>query len=164
MKKNAIVTGAYGAIGKAISLGIAKDQNIELTLIGRDERKLSDLVNRITALTNNQNVDFKVVDLCYQSEIVELAKAWNKPLDILINNAATTPRQRTENKDGIEIQWATNVLGYYYMIKYLSSKMEQRKDARIVNVASYWAGGMYLNDVEFKQRRYDNDSAYRQSK
>jgi NAD(P)-dependent dehydrogenase (short-subunit alcohol dehydrogenase family) len=36
--------------------------------------------------------------------------------------------------------------------------------ARIVNVASYWAGGLDLEDLEFKKRRYDNDAAYRQSK
>jgi retinol dehydrogenase-13 len=36
--------------------------------------------------------------------------------------------------------------------------------ARVVNVASYWAGGLDLEDLEFKRRRYDNDGAYRQSK
>jgi NAD(P)-dependent dehydrogenase (short-subunit alcohol dehydrogenase family) len=34
----------------------------------------------------------------------------------------------------------------------------------VVNVASYWAGGLQLNDLEFRFRRYDNDTAYRQSK
>jgi NAD(P)-dependent dehydrogenase (short-subunit alcohol dehydrogenase family) len=36
--------------------------------------------------------------------------------------------------------------------------------ARAVNVASYWAGGLDLTDLEFKRRNYDNDKAYRQSK
>jgi NAD(P)-dependent dehydrogenase (short-subunit alcohol dehydrogenase family) len=34
----------------------------------------------------------------------------------------------------------------------------------VVNVASYWAGGLDLDDLEFEHRRYDNDAAYRQSK
>lgn len=34
----------------------------------------------------------------------------------------------------------------------------------MVNVASYWAGGLDLTDLEFKRRSYDNDKAYRQSK
>jgi len=42
--------------------------------------------------------------------------------------------------------------------------MKQSEEARIVNVASYWAGGLDLNDLEFKKRAYDNDAAYRQSK
>jgi NAD(P)-dependent dehydrogenase (short-subunit alcohol dehydrogenase family) len=33
-----------------------------------------------------------------------------------------------------------------------------------VNVASYWAGGRDLEDLELRGRRYDNDAAYRQSK
>jgi retinol dehydrogenase 12 len=34
----------------------------------------------------------------------------------------------------------------------------------VVNVASYWAGGLNLTDLEFQRRPYDNDAAYRQSK
>jgi len=33
-----------------------------------------------------------------------------------------------------------------------------------VNVASYWAGDLDLDDLQFKQRDYNNDTAYRQSK
>ena len=33
-----------------------------------------------------------------------------------------------------------------------------------MNVASYWAGGLDLNDLEFRRRSYHNDAAYRQSK
>jgi len=62
------------------------------------------------------------------------------------------------------MQWATNVLGYYWMIRYMSPHMRGQKDARIVNVASYWAGGLNFNDLEFKTRYYNNDEAYRQSK
>jgi NAD(P)-dependent dehydrogenase (short-subunit alcohol dehydrogenase family) len=36
--------------------------------------------------------------------------------------------------------------------------------ARVVLVASYWAGGLDLGDMQFERRRYDNDAAYRQSK
>jgi NAD(P)-dependent dehydrogenase (short-subunit alcohol dehydrogenase family) len=35
---------------------------------------------------------------------------------VLINNAAVTPRTREETNEGIELQWATNVLGYFWMI------------------------------------------------
>jgi NAD(P)-dependent dehydrogenase (short-subunit alcohol dehydrogenase family) len=50
------------------------------------------------------------------------------------------------------------------MMKYFHPYMEHQPDARIVNVASYWAGGMNLSDPEFKSRPYDNDVAYRQAK
>jgi NAD(P)-dependent dehydrogenase (short-subunit alcohol dehydrogenase family) len=34
----------------------------------------------------------------------------------------------------------------------------------VVNVASYWAGDLDLDDLEFRSRPYNNDTAYRQSK
>jgi NAD(P)-dependent dehydrogenase (short-subunit alcohol dehydrogenase family) len=34
----------------------------------------------------------------------------------------------------------------------------------VVNVASYWAGDLDLDDLEFRRRPYDNNTAYRQSK
>jgi len=42
--------------------------------------------------------------------------------------------------------------------------MKNVEDARIVNVASSWAGGLDISDLEFIKRKYDNDSSYRQSK
>jgi NAD(P)-dependent dehydrogenase (short-subunit alcohol dehydrogenase family) len=85
-------------------------------------------------------------------------------LDTLINNAATAPKRRTETSEGIETQWAVNVLAYFRMIQHFHPLMIKQPDARIVNVASYWAGGLDLQDPEFKSRPYDNDSAYRQAK
>ena len=34
----------------------------------------------------------------------------------------------------------------------------------MVNVASYWAGDLDIDDLEFRSRPYNNDTAYRQSK
>jgi retinol dehydrogenase-13 len=82
----------------------------------------------------------------------------------LINNAACTPRSRQETPEGIEMQFATNVLGYYWLTDEFMEILKASAPARVVNVASYWAGGLDLNDLEFTRRSYDNDQAYRQSK
>ena len=83
---------------------------------------------------------------------------------MLVNNAAECPRRRLETPEGIERQWATNVLGYHWMIEHLTPALARAEAPRVVNVASYWAGDLDLGDVEFQHRRYDNDTAYRQSK
>jgi retinol dehydrogenase-13 len=62
------------------------------------------------------------------------------------------------------MQWAVNVLAYVWMTEGLSPFMAGVADARIVNVASYWAGGLDIADPEFRRRKYDNDTAYRQAK
>lgn len=162
--KTAIVTGAYGKIGKAIAEKIALQSNYRVVLVGRDELNLINTASSIIKTTGNSLIEYKVVDLSSKSSIIDLANNWYEPLHLLINNAATTPRSRLETEDGIEMQFATNVLGYMWMMKFMSVHMKIAEDARIVNVASYWAGGLDLNDIEFKNRRYNNDSAYRQSK
>ncbi|MEI7501164.1 MAG: SDR family NAD(P)-dependent oxidoreductase [Bacteroidota bacterium] len=158
-----IVTGAYGAIGQAICYGIAK-AGFELTLVGRDISSLEKTRSLLIHRTANQNIFCEAVDLSSQKEIIEFSRRWKGSLHLLVNNAATAPRKRTETDAGIEMQWAANVLGYFWMIRYFHPFMERDTDARIVNVASYWAGGMDLNDPEFKRRPYDNDVAYRQAK
>ncbi|PLW94238.1 MAG: retinol dehydrogenase, partial [Marinilabiliales bacterium] len=75
-----------------------------------------------------------------------------------------TPRNREETPEGIEMQFATNVLGYFWMIQYFLPHLKKAFVSRIVNVASYWAGNLDLDDLEFNRRHYDNDTAYRQSK
>jgi NAD(P)-dependent dehydrogenase (short-subunit alcohol dehydrogenase family) len=82
----------------------------------------------------------------------------------LINNAACTPRTRQETPEGLEMQFATNVLGYFRLIDEFTDILKASAPARVVNVTSYWAGGLDLSDLEFTRRRYDNDQAYRQSK
>jgi retinol dehydrogenase-12 len=93
-----------------------------------------------------------------------LVARWTGPLHVLINNAVCTPRTRQETPEGIEMQFATNVLGYFWLIDAFTAILKASAPARVVNVASYWAGGLDLNDLEFVRRRYDNDTACRQSK
>lgn len=64
------------------------------------------------------------------------------------------------------MQWACNVLGYHWMMKELEKNLLRSScpPARVINVASSYAGGLDLDDVEFKRRPYNSDSAYRASK
>ncbi len=161
--KIAIVTGAYGAIGFAIAKGLVA-KGYEVILAGRSERRLEEAVATIMVLYPNARVWYEVVDLSRKSSVQELANRWEGDLHVLVNNAATTPRERLMTSDGIEVQFATNVMGYFWMMHYMSKFMKDIDDARIVNVASYWAGDLNMYDLMFDIRNYNNDKAYRQSK
>jgi NAD(P)-dependent dehydrogenase (short-subunit alcohol dehydrogenase family) len=50
------------------------------------------------------------------------------------------------------------------MMRAFEKTLRESAPARVVNVASYWAGDLDLDDLEFKRRTYNNDTAYRQSK
>ena len=161
--QTAIVTGAYGVIGKEIARGLLK-QNVRVHLIGRDHGKLGVLKDNMDHSSNNKECHIHAVDLSSKQQIFSLAEQLDAPIDILINNAATAPPRRMENELGIEMQWATNVLGYYWMTRAFEAHLLAAHQPRVINVASYWAGGLDLEDPEFKKRHYNNDAAYRQSK
>jgi NAD(P)-dependent dehydrogenase (short-subunit alcohol dehydrogenase family) len=159
-----LLSGATGAIGKAIALQIAAKPQYELVLLCRDEQRARAAVSDIRHRTANENVTYELVDLSSRDSIQGLARRRQEPLHVLINNAAVTPRCRRETADGIELQFATNVLGYFWMIQAFNKQLQAGAPARVVNVASYWAGDLDLDDLEFRRRRYDNNRAYRQSK
>lgn len=162
--KTVLVTGGTGAIGKAIASLIAEKDGYKVVVLARNQEKAVSTVNELKAKTGNPNISFIIADLSNKQEIRNAAEEWTGPLHVLINNAGTTPRQRMETAAGIEMQLATNVLGYFWMMKYFSPLLKKSAPARIVNVASYWAGNLDLDDLEFTRRKYNNDSAYRQSK
>lgn len=159
-----LITGATGAIGKAIARQLAANPDAEVVMVCRNPNKAEQALTEITAATGNPKVRCELADLSRWQEIRSLAARWQGPLHVLINNAATTPRTRQETPEGIEMQFATNVLGYFWLIQAFTGILKASAPARIVNVASYWAGGLNLSDLEFTRRRYDNDSAYRQAK
>jgi retinol dehydrogenase-13 len=158
-----LVTGATGTIGKAIARQIAGRPDTEVVLACRDEKKAVQTVREIVETTANPRVRFELVDVSRKASVHALAERWRGPLHVLVNNAAVTPSRRQETPEGIELQFATNVLGYVWMIRAFTEHLKRSAPSRVVNVASYWAGDLDLADLEFKRRRYDNQ-AYRQSK
>jgi NAD(P)-dependent dehydrogenase (short-subunit alcohol dehydrogenase family) len=164
MSQIVLVTGATGAIGKAIARQLAEHNGIEVVLACRHEEKAKQAVTEIQRATGNPNVHYEIVDVSRYSSIQALAHRWRGPLHVLINNAAASPRQRQQTTEGIEVQFATNVLGYFWMTQLFGEHLKAAAPARIVNVASYWAGDLDLTDLEFTKRRYNNGTAYRQSK
>ncbi|MCB2207895.1 MAG: SDR family NAD(P)-dependent oxidoreductase [Bacteroidetes bacterium] len=161
--KTAMITGATGAIGMAIATQMAK-KDFKIVFVARNESKAIHLVELLKKESHNNHISYLVANISRKEEVTSIADRWDDPIDVLINNAAVTPRQREETAEGIEMQFATNVLGYFWMIQYFLPHLKKAKAARIVNVASYWAGNLDLDDLEFNRRHYDNDTAYRQSK
>jgi retinol dehydrogenase-13 len=159
-----IVTGATGAIGGAIAQGLAANRLFEVLLLVRDESRGRRIVNSIRKITGNPQVHPALVDVSLRESIGRFARALSHPLHILVNCAAVAPRSRQVTSEGHELMFATNVLGYYWLTLALESNLTSGAPSRVVNVASYWAADLDLDDLEFKRRRYDNNTAYRQSK
>lgn len=163
-EKLAIVTGATGAIGKAIAAKLAITPGYKVIIISRNEEKAIRVVKDVRGQNADTDIAYVIVDLSRKEQIMKLAEGIREPVHVIVNNAADTPRKRLETPEGIEMQLAANVLGYYWMIEAFTKHLKSASPSRVVNVASYWAGGLDLTDLEFRRRHYDNDLAYRQSK
>lgn len=164
----AIVTGATGTFGQHIAAGLIR-AGYETVCTGRDQARGDALVNKLRAEFPSANISFAVVDCSSFKSIQRFAKTWSTRetplLDVLVNNAAITPQSREVSPEGIELQWACNVLGYHWMIEALLPFLRLAPQPRIVNVASHYASGLNLSNPEFTgSRRYSPDAAYKQSK
>jgi len=163
-RRVAMVTGASGAIGMAIARQLAANADYEVVLVCRDADRATRCTQEITQATGNPKVRYELADLSRRASVQALADRWQGPVHVLLNNAAVAPQRRRSTPEDIELQFATNVLGYFWMIQAFTEHLKHASLARIVNVASYWAGGLDIQDLEFKRRPYDNNAAYRQSK
>lgn len=159
----ALITGATGAIGQAIACRIAEAGH-EVVIVARDAEKARRSVAAIKKAAGRRPVRWELADVSRPQQVQLLAARLSGPLHVLVNCAAECPRRREQTPEGIEKQFATNVLGYFWMMRAFEGALSEGAPSRIVNVASYWAGGLDLDDLEFERRRYDNDAAYRQSK
>jgi len=164
--KTIFLTGGTGEIGKAIAYGLGKLQH-NLILAARTKEKGEGLVADVVKQTGNKNVSYALVDLSSKKSIADCAETLSKTvtkLDVLVNNAATVTEKAEESVDGIELMFSTNVLSYYLLMTHLRPLLKAAAPSRVVNVASNYAGGLDMKDLQFKNRDFDSTAAYKQCK
>jgi NAD(P)-dependent dehydrogenase (short-subunit alcohol dehydrogenase family) len=168
--KVAVVTGASSGIGKEIARDLAR-LNARVVLACRSESRGRAALDEIVADTGNHKTELRLVDVSSRASVLAFAselRARESALDILVNNAGVWLDDRLASADGIELTWATNVLGMHAMTRELLPLLEASgrpgAAARVVNVASELAGSLDLRDVELARRGYDGMTAYQQSK
>lgn len=167
--KRIVVTGATSGIGKEIAYQLGAF-GANLVLGCRNIERGKRVAEEITKNTGNKSmIDVMDLDCSSCQSIREFSKQYKKQffnLDVLVNNAGVNRAEqpREESVDGIELTFATNVLGYYLLTRELLDILKEANRSRIVNVASTFAGDLDLEDVEFKRRPYDGMKAYAQSK
>lgn len=156
MPESVILTGATGKIGEAIARGVL-ERGHSLILPVRNTVKAGRM------FSGSENINIIELDISEKDDYRVMTDL-DLTADVLINCAAITPRKRKVSSEGLEMQFAVNILGYARMIEASLPLLRRSSSARIVNVASYWAGDVDLNDLQFEGRHYNNNTAYRQSK
>ena len=145
----ALVTGATAGIGLEIAADLLA-LGAEVTLGCRTREKGQAAQRELARRTPSGKTCLFVADLSSQASIragVDVLARETPVLHVLVNNAGLWSQERTLTVDGIELTFATNVLGYALLTALLQPQLEEARGARVVNVASAYAHGLDLTDV-----------------
>ena len=163
-----MVTGATSGLGLAAAEGFAH-LGATVWLVVRSRDRGEDARAVIAERSGNHDVHVGLCDLSdLQSvrQFVERFTAQADRLDVLVNNAGVLPSSRALSAGGIEMTFATNVLGPFLLTNLLLPLLERSAPARIINVSS---GGMYtqrlrVDDVQNARGEFDGATAYARAK
>lgn len=136
--KVALITGSAGGIGSALAKGLCENQAI-VVLNGRDRRKLTDQFEQLTALGFTVYVyPFDITDSNQTVEAISRIKEEVGDIDILINNAGITVRNKLEdfNDEDWDKIISVNLTGAYKVTKAVVPGMISRKSGKVINIGS----------------------------
>jgi retinol dehydrogenase 12 len=164
--KVVIITGANKGIGKEATKEIAK-LGAKVYMACRSLDSANQAKDEIVNETGNQNVFVKHLDLASVDSIINFAEQFKKEeskLDVLINNAGLWTKTKKLTDINVEQTFAVNVLGHHLLTQLLLNELKNAAPSRIINVASHFAGGLDIDDLNFKKRDYNETIAYKQTK
>ncbi len=166
--KRVLITGPTSGVGREAALQFAA-LGAEVILGCRDLQRGKETAAHITAQTGSPDIVAMRLDTSSQASIRSFAQDFRRKyrrLHVLINNASgnrgTLPK--IDSADGIELTFATNVLGYFLLTQELLEVLKASAPARLINVASAYASDLDLDDLQFDRRRFESFKAYAQSK
>ncbi len=166
--KRVVITGPTSGVGKQIAIELAA-LGAEIILGCRDLPRGRQAAAEITRRSSSAKLVAMRIDTSSQASIRLFARDFRtryRRLHVLINNASmnrgTLPK--VNSADGIELTFATNVLGYFLLTQELLPVLQASAPSRIINVASQYAGDLDLADLQFSRRPFESIKAYAQSK
>lgn len=139
--KNCIITGGNSGIGFAAAKQIA-EKGYAITLICRNEQRAKRACKDIIEKTGNTSVNYIIADLSDMRAVRNAAADYLNSydtLDVLINNAADfdlSVKKPVITADGIERQFATNVVAPFLLTKLLFEAMKRSGNGKVINISS----------------------------
>jgi NAD(P)-dependent dehydrogenase (short-subunit alcohol dehydrogenase family) len=117
---------------------------------------------RQTAAGLTGSTEVLPLDLADLASVRHFAASWDRPIDILINNAGVAHLPLGRTADAFETHFGTNHLGHFALTNLL---LPQIRD-RVVTIASnaHKNAALDLSDPNWERRPYRASAAYGQSK
>jgi dehydrogenase/reductase SDR family member 12 len=161
------VTGASSGLGAATCDRLAR-RGATVHMLVRDRERGERARARIAERAGAGELVLELCDVSSLGSVREFAArftAEQPELHVLVNNAGVMVPERTHTEDGLELTFATNVLGPFLLTELLLPALRRGAPAR-VNVSS---GGMYTQrlratDPQLERREYDPSAFYAHTK
>ncbi|HET9119367.1 MAG TPA: SDR family NAD(P)-dependent oxidoreductase [Solirubrobacterales bacterium] len=166
----ALVTGGGSGVGEAVCEGFAAaGARVHMLIRNRErgEAAISRIESRLPGA--REAIELEVCDLSDLSSIRRLAgsfRARSDRLDLLVHNAGVLPAERVHTRDGVELTFATNVLGPFLLTCLLLPTLLAAAPSRVITVSS---GGMYTarlrpGDLQLEDEPFDGERFYAHTK
>ncbi len=165
--KQCLITGGTNGIGLIAARELAK-QGASVVIVGRNPEKTVQTVESLRQVTGNPNISSLIGDMSSMADVRRVAREYaasHSRLDLLLNNAGAFFGKRLVTKDGYEMTFALNHLGYYTLTRDLMDLLKRSAPARVVNVSSELQsmGRVDFDDL-MGEKRFSGHQAYNQSK
>lgn len=135
---NALITGGTSGIGHSCAQTMA-EQGVNVLITGRNNEKGQ------KAAQGHEKINFLQFDMIDWNQIQSVVNSISQPLDFLVLNAGGMPDGRIYNEQGVESQFASQLIGHFLLAKKLKEDGKLKSNAKIVWVTS---GGMYLRPLD----------------
>lgn len=173
--RRVLITGANSGLGKVTALSLGQ-LGAEVWMLCRNRERGEAALADLHTATGRDDGRLELVDLSDLGSVRDLAdRLGSTPVDVLVHNAGALVHRRTLTGEGLELTWATHVVGPTLLTELLLPNLRAaaaraeapgRSGSRIVTVTS---GGIYterlnLGDLDWQKRRFDGVVAYAQAK
>ena len=168
--RTALVTGGTSGIGEAICEGLVQ-AGARVHVLGRDSRRVGEAIRRIASRVPDAP-GVLVPEVCDVSSLRDVHRfaghfvGRHHELDVLVHNAGVLAQRRELTDDGVELTFATNVLGPFLLTTLLLPALQSAAPARVITVSS---GGMYTarlrpDDIQLEDELFDGSGVYAHTK
>ena len=140
--RHVVVTGATAGLGLAAASGFAA-LGADVTLVGRDAGRAESARAEVAAAATGGTIGVELADMSSLAAVRALAGRLEH-VHVLVHNAGVLLPERRLTADGIELTFATNVLGPFLLSRLLEPDLRASAPSRVIWVAS---GGMYSERV-----------------
>ena len=166
-----VVTGATSGLGLATAAQVSRS-GATVVVTGRDPGRLQEAWEAVAAVSRGPEPDSVLLDLADLSSIRAAADnilERHNTIHVLVNNAGIMAPPLGRTVDDFELQIGTNHLGHFALTGLLLPAIpadDEQADARVVTVSSnaHRMGKVNLEDLNYRDRRYEAWQAYGQTK